>query len=261
MPRLTGTFAANGAQSAEVLLKPGQKFALSLTASPSLTGKVELLRRDLSTTQYDIVETYTDSQALTEYTNTTGKTVAVKLGGVVLDVGTETVAYVLQSLISTGRRFLIDHRPKVGGTAGWVVNAANNLGTLATLPASQTGSTLVIPVDNVEIGDRITGFYPVGQVESGGNNVTLTFNLRKLTAAAADLVDASVATSGAVVVSADTELGRIGAHAVDNLDVRVADKESYYFLVTGTTTASTDVALQGVMVQIERADNPQLNGG
>lgn len=260
MPRITGTFSADGQESREVLLQRGQHYALSLTASPSLTGKVQLLGRDLSTAQYDILQTYTGSQALTEYVNTTGGPLAIKLVCPDLNAGVETVAYTLQSLISTGRRFLADQRAKVGTTAGWVVNAANNLGLMATLPASQTGSTLVFRLDNLEIGDRVTGFYPVGQVESGGNNVTLTFELRKLTSAAADVVDASVATTGAVVVAADTELGRLGPYAVDNLDVRVADKESYYFLVTGTTTGATDVALQGVMVQVIRNANDEMNG-
>ena len=257
MPRYTGTFTADGQESLEVLLKPNQSYVLSLTASPSLTGKVQLLGRDLSRSQYDILQTYTASQSLTEYRNDTGKDIAVKLVCVDLNAGVETVAYVLQSLISTGRRYLTDQRAKVGATAGWSVNPADNLGLMATLPQNQTNATMVFRLDNVEIGDRITGFYPVGQVESAGNNVTLTFDLRRLTAAAADVVDASVATSGAQTVTADTELGRIGPWAVDNLDIRVDDKESYYFLVTGTTGASTDVALQGVMIQVVRQANEQ----
>jgi len=36
---------------------------------------------------------------------------------------------------------------------------------------------------------------------------------------------------------------------VENLNVTVADGESYYFLVTGTTAASTDFAVQGIAVQ------------
>lgn len=255
MPRITGTFTADGDVSREVLLEPGQKYVASFTASPSLTGKVQVQSRDLSTAKYTVVAEYTATQALTEYTNTSKERIAVRLACPNLDAGTETVAYVLQSLISTGRRFIVNHRPKVGATAGWAVNAANNLGLCATLPAGQTASTLVVPLDNLELGDRITGFYAVGQVESAGNTASLTINLRSLTAAAADVVDASVATTGAVSYTADTALGRIGALAVDGLNVLVEDGVSYYFLITGTTAASTDVALQGVMVQIVRHDN------
>lgn len=260
MPRLTGTFSADGDESLEVLLKPRQHYALSLTASPSLTGKVQLLRRSLSTAKYEVVQEYTDSQAITEYANDTGEAVALKLVCVDLDAGTETVDYVLQSLITTGRRFVSGKRPKVGATAGWVVNAATNTGLMATLPQGQTGATLVLTVDNLEIGDRITGYYPVGQVESAGNTATLTVNLRSTTAAASDVVDASVATSGAVSFTADATLGPIGGLAVDNLNVKVAAGETYYFLVTGTTAASTDFAVQGVCVQIERNANDKLNG-
>lgn len=255
MPRLTGTFAADGDQSLEVLLKPGQNYALSLTASPSLTGKVQLLQRSLSTSTYAIVREYTATQALTEYTNTADYPVAVKLVCPNLNAGVETVAYVLQSLISTGRRILTDHRPKVGATSGWSVNAATNVATMALLPAGQTGATLVLPVDNLEIGDRIVGFYPMGQVESAGNTATLTINLRSLTSAAADVVDASVVTTGALNFTADTELGRIGTLAMDNLNIVVEDKQAFYFLITGTTAASTDVALLGVMMAVERNGN------
>ena len=129
-----------------------------------------------------------------------------------------------------------------------MVNTGNNLGLCATLPASQTSSTLVLPVDGLTIGATIVGFYPVGQVESAGNNATLTINLRKMTAAAADVADASVATSGAITFAADTLLGRITL-PVENVNVTVADGESYYFLITGTTASATDIALQGIMVQ------------
>jgi len=61
-------------------------------------------------------------------------------------------------------------------------------------------------------------------------------------------VDASVATSGAITFAADTLLGRITL-PVENVNVTVADGESYYFLITGTTAAATDIALQGIMVQ------------
>ena len=50
----------------------------------------------------------------------------------------------------------------MGGTAGFVVGAADNLPYVATLPASQSGSTLVIPIDGLNVGDVITGFRVVG---------------------------------------------------------------------------------------------------
>jgi hypothetical protein len=259
MPRITGTFAADGDVSRELLLEPNQSFFLSLTASPSLTGSVQLLQRELSTMRSTVLQTFTATQAGTEYVNRTGGTVAVRLFCVNLDAGTETVAYVLQSLISTGRQVLIDHRPKVGATAGWVINAADDIALMATLAQSRTANTLVVPIDNLQLGDRITGFYPVGRVASAGNTATLTMNLRRQTAGAASIADASLISTGAISFTANTELGRVGALAMDQLDVQVGVGQSHYFLLTGTTAASTTFALQGIMLQIRRQTIFELN--
>lgn len=250
MPKLTGTFAAAGEESLELAVPAGGSYVLSLTPDPSLTGSIVLLQRTDSLAEFTTVATYTDTQALTEYQNTASETVYLRLRCVAIDDGVpEDVDYVLQSLISTGTRKLATGSPKVGATAGWTVRGATDVGTLALCPASQTASTLVVPLDFLAVGDVITGFYPVGQVESAGNTASLTVNLRKLTAAAADLTDASVATSGSVSYTADALLGRI-TQPVENLSVTVADGESYYFLLTATTAASTDIALQGVMVAL-----------
>ena len=64
--------------------------------------------------------------------------------------------------VTSSRTFQIGPRAKVGGTAGFVVGAADNLPYVATLPASQSGSTLVIPIDGLNVGDVITGFRVVG---------------------------------------------------------------------------------------------------
>lgn len=249
MPRRTGTFENAGETSLEVLVQPGQSYYLSLTADPSLTGSIALQSRALSNQVYEDVVVYTDSQAGTEYVNQNSYPIALRLYCREIDSEEpETVAYELQSLISTDRE-LVSVGGKVGATAGWLVNAAADTGLLAALPAEETGATLVLPLSGLKVGTAITGLYPVGQVESAGGEVSLTIALRKQTAVAADVADAVVATTGAVALDADTLLGRIGALALDNLNVTVADGESYYLLITGTTAASTDVALQGVMLQ------------
>jgi len=247
MPRLTGTFDAAGEESGEIFVAAGASYAISLTPDPSLTGSIVLMARGALAAP-TILQTYTDTLALTEYRNESGADQYLKLRCVAIDEEEpEDVDYVLQSLMG-GSRVLLNTAAKVGATAGWAVNAAANTGILATLAAGRTTNTLVVPVLGLRVGDRITGYYPVGQVESAGNNATLTVNLRKLTAVAADVTDASVATSGAVTFAADAVLGRI-TMPVENLSVTVADGESYYFLVTGTTAASTDFAVQGIAVQ------------
>ena len=139
---------------------------------------------------------------------------------------------------------------KAGATAGWVVNAGANV-SLSTLPASQTNSTLVIPVScALRVGSRITGFSLIGQVESAGNTATITADLRKLTAAAADVADASVgAMSGVASFTADGILSAANASKTGLTEVVGAD-ETFYILITGTTAAATDIALQGVVINL-----------
>lgn len=131
-----------------------------------------------------------------------------------------------------------------GATAGWVV-AGSNTGS-AKLPASQTASTLVVPV-NLKVGDTIRAFKVLGQIESAGNTATLNVSLRKLTTAAADLVDASIGAITQVSVTADTVVAAIKT----GLKEVVGDNESFYFLVTGTTAASTDIDLQGFVLTVD----------
>lgn len=137
---------------------------------------------------------------------------------------------------------------KAGTTAGWVPAAGNNL-SLATCPASQSASTLVIPVTGLKVGDVITGFYATGQIESAGNTATLDIALRKMTAAAADVADAAAFSITQLSVTADTIISASNARVGDFRQPVAAD-ESYYFLITATTAASTDIAMQSVTVEL-----------
>jgi hypothetical protein len=151
-------------------------------------------------------------------------------------------------VIQTGKQRLIGTRAKIGATAGWAVGAADDLGYMATMAASQTGGTLVIPVDGLQVGDTITGFGLIGQIESAANAVTLDADLRKHTAVAADPTDASAGTIVTISVTEDTKLdstqGKTGLTEV------VAADCTYYVLVTATTLASTDIILLGAYVVI-----------
>lgn len=139
-------------------------------------------------------------------------------------------------------------KAKVGGTSGWAVAPADNL-AVVTLPQSQTASTLVVPVTGLKVGQTITAFSLVGQIESGGNAVTVDANLRKMTAAAADVTDASVASITQISVTADA----IISASKSSLSQAVAADESYYILITATTGASCDIALQAVTVTVTEA--------
>ena len=138
---------------------------------------------------------------------------------------------------------------KVGTTAGFVVAAASNI-SLVTCPASQTAATLVLPIPYLKQGQIIKGFHLVGQVESAGNIATVDAALRKQTAAAADVSDAAVASITQLSLTADTILGPLNS-LLDGLSEVVAEDNNYYILITVTTAAATDVALQGVALILE----------
>jgi hypothetical protein len=134
--------------------------------------------------------------------------------------------------------YQVRERAKVGATAGWVVAAANNVGTLATIPASQTNSTLVIPLPGLKLGDIITGFALNGSLQSGGNTASITADLRKLTNGAAGASDASVgALAAPVSVTANTVVSASNA-SLTGLTETVAADGVYYLLVTATTGAA-----------------------
>lgn len=135
---------------------------------------------------------------------------------------------------------------KAGATAGWVVGGAADT-SLVTLPASQTSSTLVMPVHFNNSGKKIVGFYLIGQVESGGNAVVLDCVLKKHSAVASDVTTTTIASMTQVSVTADTALTSANT-LTDVRDEVIGENDTYFFLITGTTLGSTDVALQGIGV-------------
>lgn len=142
---------------------------------------------------------------------------------------------------------------KVGATAGWVVTAGTNI-SHATLPASQSGSTLVVGVDGLNVGDVLNAVAAVGQIESAGNAVSCTMSVRTLTAsAAAALTDAAIG-SDAHNASADTLLtdanGNLKATGIDYTVVATAQ---VYVLFTCTTAASTDIDLSHLVLTVNSA--------
>jgi len=145
---------------------------------------------------------------------------------------------------------IINTGAKIGGTAGWTLGGgAVNTGLMATLAASQTASKLVVPVPFLKVGDTITSFHGIGQIESAGNTATLDIDLRKLTSVAADVTDASVGSITQLSVAADTIISSTNAGKTDLTEVVGAD-ETFYFVLTGTTAALTDIALQGLAIVV-----------
>lgn len=153
---------------------------------------------------------------------------------------------------STSVTFINQAVPKVGTTAGWVVGAANNLGKMATIPAGQTGSTLVVPITGLQVGDVITAFYLTGSLQSAGNAATILADLRSLTAAAAGATDASIGVmAGTLSVTANTILSAANAGKTA-IGHTVIAGESFYLLITSTTGASCTEELQAVSIVVTR---------
>ncbi|HEY4491448.1 MAG TPA: hypothetical protein VI958_05575, partial [Acidobacteriota bacterium] len=151
----------------------------------------------------------------------------------------------------TLQKYIYKAGAKAGTTAGWVVAAGDNV-HLLTLPASQTSSTLIIPIDGLKVGWTITACHLIGQIESAGGTVTISYDLRKQTSAAADVVDAAIGSFSPASVTADTQITSANTSVSISSEV-VAETETFYFLITGTTAAATDIAIQGAALVITEA--------
>ena len=160
---------------------------------------------------------------------------------------TQTGALTLSSsLIRTGLVHTYNTNAKVGATAGFVVDAATNIWRLATCPQNQTASTLVIPLTGLKVGDTVTAFNLLGQVESGGGTVTIDASLRKTTAAAGDITDGEIAAMTQLSVTADTKVSVSNTNKT--LTSVVGVDEAYYMLITATTGASCDIDFMGIQL-------------
>jgi len=139
---------------------------------------------------------------------------------------------------------------KIGATAGWVIDATDDIGLLGTVPAGATANcTLVVPIAGLVVGDTITAFSVVGQIESAGETVLLDANLRKHTAAAGDVADASVDSIAQISVTADYEID----DEKTGLTEVIAANETFYVLLTADTGASaSDISLQAVTVTVKK---------
>lgn len=191
---------------------------------------------------------------IAETLDVTGETTVDDLvvGGLVTIAETLAVAGVLTpagGVARTAQEYVIGLAgAKVGATGGWTVDVGDDK-SLQTVPQSQTASTLVIPITGIKVGSTITSFKVVGQIESAGNTATLDADLRKHTTAAGDVADASVGAITQISVTADTAI----ATAKTGLTEVVAATETFYVLLTATTAASTDVALQGITITVTEA--------
>ena len=272
-PTISGTFNNAGDVSAPFykIYRGGQ----ALITLGAFTGSVVLEEQAVCVAP-NIFATYTGAGTFI-WTNDTNRDVFCRLRYAVKTSGTPTYALALQtgnvplyqllgpdatvlmqasdagvSVMKRALQTLFKYTAaKVGATAGWVVGAANDQGKLATLPASQTNATLIVPLDDFETGDQIVGFHVNGSIQSGGGTATLTAALRKLTRQAngAAAVDSLIqAFAAPVSVTANTALGLSNAALVLTTPYSVVEGETYYLLLTATTAAGCAAEIQTVGV-------------
>lgn len=149
---------------------------------------------------------------------------------------------------------ILVHDGKVGATSGWTVRAAADA-WLSTVAQSQTAATLVLPIPGLKRGDAIVGWHLIGQIESGGNTVTVDSALNRHDAVAADVTTTAVASATQLSVTGDRAMTETNTKkALESYQHQIVDDgETYFLLLTVTTGASCDVALQGAVVWVKRA--------
>lgn len=169
------------------------------------------------------------------------------------------------------RRCIIVDGAKVGNTAGWVAGGSGSdaaIARLASLPASQTNSTLVVPIRGLGIGDYIVSWSLSGQLEAtSGNTITLNAQLRKLGVAFTGLVDSQILPSMTTIITTADVTISTAATAGTNINASVivnttgivppnkesvSEGETYYFLITATTGVGNDIKLAAIEVEIGR---------
>jgi hypothetical protein len=245
MTQYASTFSAVGASSVLSVSQNGT-IDLVITSSDWTTNRVKLQRK--------VGSAWQDIETFSANFNFPGYDVGKQKGKYRLycSAYSASISYTLRNHLNNVKSIVINAGTlgKAGTTAGWVVKAASNI-DLATVPASQTASTLVVPIPELKRGNRIVGFSLIGQIESAGNAVTLDADLRKESAVAADVADASVGTMTQVSVTADTALTTTNTQKDLTTDELVEDGENFYMKLTATTGASTDIALQSIVIDYQ----------
>jgi len=170
------------------------------------------------------------------------------------------------------RRVVINADAKVGNTAGWVIGGTGSdaaIARLASLPAGQTGSTLVVGLPIIGIGEEITAFSLVGAITSGGNAVTVDAQLRRLSVGVGTVTDALISpamTQVSVTANASmsnnatgTPAGNVNTNtflvptgATELEMATVAELQSFYLLITATTGAGCTVSLTAIEMEFGR---------
>lgn len=169
--------------------------------------------------------------------------------GAIYNIAAGTMSYILPA-----QEFVMTAGSKVGATAGWTVNDTVDSAQLGLLPASQTGSTLVVPISGLRAGDVITGFFLTGELASAGNTVTVDADFFKQEATAGTVTNTNLASLTQISKTADYLFNKDTTNGTKTLGSAetVTAAKTYFVRVTGTTGALCNVRLLGVGAIVTR---------
>ena len=137
--------------------------------------------------------------------------------------------------------------PGTTATVGYIKTGINT--GMLTLAQSATADTWVIHLSGLHEGDIITGMGIHGQIDSGGNAVTVDYELREQTAVVTGCTDASVQAGTQIAKSADY---LIDEHTDVATPHTVTEGKLLYLLVTCTTAATTDIELLYLDLEVKQ---------
>lgn len=139
---------------------------------------------------------------------------------------------------------------KVGATSGWSLSGSD-IGSIGNLPSDHTGSTLVIPLSGLRIGDVVSGFYLIGQMSSDAGTGTIDATL-KLASMLSDEVTTSSLGSMTQLTTNATDIKLSSSNASKSLSANhtLATDEELFLIVTGTTQSNNQINLEGIGLNI-----------
>jgi len=276
----TGTFSAVQNATGAVLLGANQGVTITTVLTGGHAFSIDL-ETSVSLQSWKKISSYTADQTATIFTNNSSTPMYARLRCTVLDVADgDTIAWTFtettgetnqiisdpvtglpqiiltdqgitfpKNVTRTGQQYVYGITgAKVGAAAGWVVNAAANT-FLATMAASQTAGTLIVPIDNLKPGWIITAFNLLGNLVSAGNAATIDADLRKQTVAAAGPTDASITTMTQLSVTANTAMSVSNTNK-GSLSYTVLVGDTLYMKITSTTGASCTQTFQGIALTV-----------
>ncbi len=186
----------------------------------------------------DSTLTVTGAQVFTGATTFSG---AIAVTGAINPIGGITYG---------SRTMHVGGRVKVGSAAGWVVGAANNVGSMGTVAASQTSGTLVVYVEGLNIGDIITGIRVTASIACTTNNASLDAALHTYTVTAGATATDAAVSNGSITQILQTGTGSLAGSGTNATPCSstVATGVKHFILLTATTGASCTIELNTVEV-------------